>query len=206
MVLYEFSLSEQSYSDPAPAGHGFRYQEFRYIYCVLLQRGKSVDFAEYLNQKQNLGVRSYSPLEFVDGPYLLESPWRDTWQGRRFLKTKHRMAHKASSWRSPIAYYHWESDRDKTLPNGFSRHLPQKWFADELGLKMADRSANSWKNSDGNTVLHSVSKSDGRSTVVIGEKTLMDYSDKYELEPVWIMIAERNAWPKDSDDISRRRV
>lgn len=204
LVLYEFSLDEQKYSDPSPAEHGLRYQEFRYIYCVLLKRGKSIEFAKYLNHKRDLSVGSYSPLEFTDGPYLLEAPWRDTWQSQKFLD---------QIWDSPqglelaipIADYHWESDRDKTLPNGFSRHLPQKWFADELKLNMKNSSANSWADSDNNTVLISVSRADGRSTVVIDKKTFMDYSEERGLEPVWIMIAERNAWPKGSDDRYWRR-
>ena len=204
LVLYEFSLNEQNHNDSNPAEHGLRYQEFRYIYCVLLKRGKSIEFAKYLNQKRDLGVGSYSPLEFTDGPYLLEAPWRDTWQSQKFLD---------QIWDStqglelaiPIADYHWESDRDKTLPNGFSKHFPQKWFANELGLKMEDRSANSWSDFDNNTVLISVSGADGRSTVVIDEKTFMDYSEEHDLEPAWIMIAERNAWPKGSDSSPWRR-
>ena len=204
LVLYEFSLDEEKHSNPAPGDHGFRYQEFRHIHCVLLQRGKSVEFANYLNQKQDLSVRSYSPLEFTDGPYLLEAPWRNTWQSPKFLDQIWDVP-QGLELAIPVADYYWESDRDKTLPNGFSRHLPQKWFADEIGLKMVDRRANSWMNSDDHTVLFSVSKNKGQSTVVIDEKTFMDYFDKFGLEPVWILIAKRDAWPKDSDDSSWRR-
>lgn len=204
LVLYEFSLDEQKHSDLGPAEHKTRYQEFRFIYCVLLQQGKSVEFVKYLDQKRDLDVSSYSPLEFTDGPYLLEAPWRDTWQGQK-LSDQIWDGPQGLEFAIPVADYCWESHLDKTLPNGFSRHLPQKWFADELGLKMVNRSANLWKNSDNHNVLISVSKSNGRSTVVIDEETFMDYSDQFDLEPVWIMIAERNAWPKGGNDDSWRR-
>ena len=204
LVLYEFSLDEQKHSDPSPAEHGFRYQEFRYIYCVLLQQGKSTAFAKYLKQKGDLSVRSYSPIEYTDGPYLLEAPWRDTWQGKKFLDQVWG-APLDLEFAIPVADYYWESHLDKTLPNGFSRFLPQKWFADELGLQIGNTSANSWVNSSNNTVFISISKSNGRAAVVIDEEIFMGYSKKYELEPVWIMIAERNAWPKGGSDSSWRR-
>ena len=195
LVLYEFSLDSQKHDDPSPAEHGTRYEEFRFIYCILTQSGKSAELAKHLNRKRSLDVSSFQPREFTDGPYLLEAHWRDTWQDQKF--SRHiRGAPDGLQFATPVAEYRWESHLDNSLPEGFSRHLPQKWFADELGLKMVDRNANSWKNSDGLPVLTSASGSEGRSTVVVDERTFMDYASQFNMEPVWIMIAERNAWPR----------
>ena len=199
LVLYEFSLDTQKHSDPRPAEHGTRYEEFRFIYCVLTQQGKSAELVKYLNKKRSLDVSSFQPREFTDGPYLLEAHWRDTWQDQKFSKRIWGMPENLE-FAVPVADYHWESHLDGTLPNGFSRHLPQKWFADELGLKMIDRNVNSWINSEGHIVLTSVSGSDGRSTVVIDERTFRNYANQFNMEPVWVMIAERSAWPSGGND------
>ena len=194
LVLYEFSLDSQKHLNPNPAEHGTRYEEFRFIYCVLTHSGKSTKLAEYLKRKRSLDVSSFQPREFTDGPYLLEAHWRDTWKSQKFSRHIWGIPEDLE-FAIPIADYHWESHLDKTLPDGFSKHLPQKWLADELRLKMADGSENSWMDSENRIVLTSVSGSEGRSTVVIDERTFVNYATQFNMEPVWIMIAERNAWP-----------
>lgn len=204
LVLYEFSLDTQKHDDPYPGEHGTRYEEFRFIYCVLTRLGKSTELVKHLCRKKSLDVSSFKPREFADGPYLLEAHWRDTWQSQKFSKRIWGIPEDLEL-AIPVADYHWESHLDKTLPEGFSRHLPHKWFADELGLKMADRNANLWMNSNDDPVLISVYESEGRSTVVIDEKTFVDYASQFNMEPVWIMIAERSAWPSGGNDSFKGR-
>lgn len=204
LVLYEFSLDTQKHSDPNPAEHGTRYEEFRFIYCVLTPLGKSTELVRHLNQKKSLDVSSFKPREFANGPYLLEAHWRDTWKSQKFMDRIWGIP-KDIRCAIPVADYHWESHLDKTLPEGFSRHLPQMWFVNELRLKMANSNANSWTNSEDRTVLTSASGSEGRSTVVIDERAFMDYASQFNMEPVWVMIAERSAWPSGGNDSFRGR-
>ena len=204
LVLYEFSLDTQKHDDPHLGEHGTRYEEFRFIYCVLARLGESTELVKHLRREKSLDVSSFRPREFADGPYLLEAHWRDTWQSQKFSKRVWDMPDDLEI-AIPVADYHWESHLDKTLPEGFSRHLPHKWFSDELGLKIADRNANSWMNSNDDPVLFSVSESEGRSTVVIDEETFVDYASQFNMEPVWIMIAERSAWPSGGNDSFRGR-
>ena len=203
LLLYEYSSDRQKYSEPSTNGHGIRLDEFRFIYCVFLQKGKSTGFVEYLNQKRDLNVDSFEPVGFTSSPYLLEAFWRDTWQSEKF--GNHRWAApEGYEFAIPVASYQWESHLDKTLPNGFSRNLPQKWFADELRLKMADSRSNSWANSNNHNVLLSICESENRSVVVIDQETLFNYLKQFEVEPVWIMIAERNTWPSSNVCVYRR--
>ena len=204
-VLHEFNLDSKKYSDSSPVEHGTRYEEFRFIYCVLLPQGKSSDFAKYLKRKKSLDVDWFKPLEFINGPYLLEAPWRDTWKEQKFLDHPSGIP-EDFDFVVPVADYHWESHLDKTLPSGFSQYLPHKWFADEIGLKMVDGDSNSWKNSKNRNVLISAFNNAKRSAIVIDEETFLNYADEFNLEPVWIMISERSAWLKGSSgDFSKRR-
>ncbi|MXZ50555.1 MAG: ATP-binding protein [Rhodobacteraceae bacterium] len=202
-LLYEYNSDRQEYSEPSANFHGIRLEEFRFIYCVFLKKGMSKEFVEYLNQKRDLNVDSFEPIGFTSSPYLLEAFWRDTWQSEKF--GNHRgAALEGYEFAIPLTSYQWESHRDKTLPNGFTRILPQKWFADELGLKMGDSRSNSWANSNNHKVLLSICERENRSAVVINQETLLNYFNQFEVEPVWIMIAERNTWPHGNIRAYRR--
>lgn len=203
LVLYEYNSDRQKYIKPYPNKHGFQSKEFRFIYCVFLQKGISADFVEYLYKKQYLHVNDFNPLDFTDGPYLLEAFWRDTWQSEKFLNQR-LVGLEDFEFAIPVASYHWENHLDKTLPDGFSKLLPQKWFADELEIKMADRNSNTWVNSENREVLLTTNENDARSAIVIKKSTLLEYFEKFEVEPVWIWISERNTWPNNNLFYGRR--
>ncbi|SMD00885.1 hypothetical protein [Primorskyibacter flagellatus] len=204
LVLYEFHQAEEYYSKPTNRGHGKRYDEFRFFYCVLLKKGYASEFAAYLEREGHLNVHDFQPRGFTNGPYLGEAYWRDTWQGEKFDKHIWK-APAGCEFAIPISNYHWESNLDKTLPDGFSNYMPQKWFADELGVNMSGRGPQYFEDANGNTVLQSQRPCEHQTAVVIDEAVLLRYVDEHEVEPVWIMVAERNTWPGGVNDVSSYR-
>ena len=205
LVLYEFNLAEDNYPERGPDGHRKRYEEFRFLYCVFLKKGKTGEFIEYLESEKGLDVSSYQPCGFTGTPFLGEAFWRDTWRGEKFAEHL-REAPVGCEFAIPIAEYHWESHLDKTLPDGLSNYIPQEWFADELGLTMSPNGPQYWADFDGNIVIQSQRPSEHQTAVVIDEAVLLRYAEEQEVEPVWLMIAERNTWPRFSGkDFCRRR-
>lgn len=201
LVLYEFNLAEAYYAKPRPGDHGKRYEEFRFFYCVFVRKGKATDFTEYLAAEASLSVNDFQPREFTDGPFLLEAFWRDTWKSAKFDQHIWR-APPDCDFAIPVAHYHWESHLDKTLPEGFTNYMPQKWFAEELGLTMSSEGPQYWIDNAGNTVVQSQRPVSHQTAVVIDEAALRRYADERQIEPVWIMIAERNTWPRGANDES----
>lgn len=195
LVLYEFNLAEENYSKPVSRGHGKRYDEFRFFYCVFLKKGNASEFTSYLEREGHLDVHDFQPRGFTNGPYLGESYWRDTWQGKKFDKHIWK-APAGCEFAIPISNYHWESNLDKTLPDGFSNYMPQKWFADELALNRSPMGPQYFEDVDGNLVIQSQRPHEHQTAVVIDEAALVRYAAEHDVEPVWIMIAERNTWPK----------
>ena len=195
LVLYDFHLAEEYYAERGPYGHQMRYQEFRFFYCVFLKKGKTGEFIEYLKSVKNLDVSSFQPRDFVDGPFLGEAFWRDTWRSEKYAEHLWE-APVGCEFAIPVAKYHWEGHLDKTLPDGFSNYMPQKWFADELDLTMSLKHPQYWANLDGNKVIQSQRPSKNQTAVVIDEVMLRRYAGKQEIEPVWLMIAERSTWPR----------
>ncbi len=194
LVLYEFNLAEADYEKQRPGGHGKRFGEFRFFYCVFVKKGKATHFTEYLAKEASLSVNDFKPREFTDDPFLREAFWRDTWRSAKFDQHIWTVPPDCN-FAIPVAQYHWESHLDKTLPEGFTNYMPQKWFAKELGVTMSPEGPQYWIDSAGNAVVQSQRPVGHQTAVVIDEAALCQYAEKNQTEPVWIMIAERSTWP-----------
>lgn len=79
-----------------------------------------------------------------------------------------------------------------SLPEGFTNYMPLKWFAEELSLTMSSEGPQYWIDSAGSTVVKSQRPVCHQTAVVIDEATLRRRAEESQIEPVWIMIAERN--------------
>ncbi|PMJ60315.1 hypothetical protein [Vibrio splendidus] len=200
-VLYEFNCASEKYQGPRIGMHGMRYEEFRFLYCVFLKKGRARKLAEFLEEKKSLDVDSFKPREFTDGPYLREAYWRNTWESEKFSECLWDGPDECT-FAIPTVNYHWESHLDKSLPDGFSNYMPQKWFADELELSMSEGEPNKWLNKHGNVVMQAQEPFEHQTAVVIDQETLNYYVSKFDIEPIWIMIAERNTWPNGDNDES----
>lgn len=64
---------------------------------------------------------------------------------------------------------------------------------------MANSNPKMWRGGDGNTLFQSHSKSEDQKAVVMDKEAFSSYVKKFELEPVWLMIAERSVWPRGSN-------
>jgi hypothetical protein len=193
-VLYEYSGDTHKYSDPNFGEHGFRYEEFRFIYCVFLKQGMTGQFASFIESQQRLDGHHIGPKDYTDGPFLREAHWRETWYSEKFSESMYN-APSGCDFAIPIADYGWESHLDKSLPDGFSQYMPQKWFADELKIAMSDHQSNIWLDSEGDITLQASKAFTKNKVVVIDNDAFDSYLSKFEVEPVWLMIAERSHWP-----------
>jgi hypothetical protein len=201
LVLYDFNIDEQDYQETKLGMHNKRYEEFRFLYCVLVKRGKASELAKSLESRMSLDVDSFKPKEYTDGPYLREAYWRNTWATEKFSEYLSEGPNEFE-FAIPIAKYHWESHLDKSLPDGFSNYMPQKWFADELELTMYENKPQTWQNKLGDVVIQYHKPFKHNKVVVIDEETIQSYAEKFEVEPLWLMIAERNTWPNGDNDES----
>lgn len=201
LVLYDFNIDEQEYEGTKRGMHNKRYEDFRFFYCVFVKKGKASELAKTLKGSKSLGVDTFKPKEYTDGPYLREANWRDTWSSEKFSECISG-TNDEFEFAIPLANYHWESHLDKSLPNGFSNYMPQKWFSDELKLSMHQSKPQAWQNILGDVVIQYHNPFKRNKAVVIDEKALQLYTEKFEVEPLWLMIAERNTWPNGDNDES----
>lgn len=197
-TLYEYNSDKQRYKEPNVGEHGLRFEEFRFLYCVFIEKNEKMNFINSLKSQKKIDGHSFRPAEFTDGPYLLEAFWRSTWESGKFSEN---LFHndKSIEFAIPATRYLWESHLDKSLPEGFTIHMPQKWLAEELNLSISKSDISKWVDKDNNVVFQSMVNTDDRTAVLINQDILSSYSNKFNIEPVWLMISERSAFPNGSN-------
>ena len=204
VVLYDHVHDRNSYEETGRSDHNIRMEEFRFFQCVLVSRGKAESLARHLQDQHEIDVWSFKPTEYVDGPFIGEAFWRDTWESTKFMD---------DIWKTPddcfiaipVASYQWERHLDKTLPDGLSTYLPQRWFAEELGLDSRSEDYRSWMSKSGKEVFKVFRSGEyHQSGVVIDADVFDEYLAEQKLEAVWLFIAERSAWPNGDNEVANR--
>jgi len=199
-ILYEFNCERQRYAEPS-SGHGAKIEEFRFIYCVFVRNDDAREFIAELNNRRSLDVSDFNPREVIDGPFLLEAFWRDTWTSEKFSEVT-RGSSESYRYSNPVARYYWESHMDKTLPYGFGVYVPQRWLAEDLGIRLESNELRGWIDNDGNELIRALKPVEDKSAVLIREEALLDYCKREGVTPIWLLIAERNTWPSGNNDHS----
>ncbi|MBF2755898.1 MAG: ATP-binding protein [Gammaproteobacteria bacterium AqS3] len=209
LVLYEHNSDRQSYEEKVPRykSLGFRCMAFRFFYCIFIDKSITKQFLESIQNERRIDGFLFGPQEPFGKPYLLETFWRGTWSEKKTLEHLDGMSDEEGFLIPTISYF-WEKHLDRTLPDGFGLYMPQKWFAKELGLNISLENLYAWKDKDGNDIIQTHPPTMNRTVVVIDETRLKEYANKFNIEPIWVMLAERNTYPGglNSGISSTRRI
>jgi hypothetical protein len=200
-TLYEHRHATQAYESEHVGEHGMRQQEFRFLACVLVKSGSELAFAQYLSKKREIDISDWDPISMVDGAFLLEAPWRDTWPRHQWtVDGRHEIG-----FAFPVYEYHWESHLDASLPEGCRAYVPAPWLISQLGLMPHRQDASAYV--DANHVIRFLGSrlnEDGLS-VLIDADVFESFLVRQNLACVWAFIAERNAWPGGSNMLAAWR-
>jgi hypothetical protein len=192
LKAYEYQNSEtRENKNDFDAMESSRREEFRFVSLVLVHQKDRDEFVQSIAKAGTLDIHSWGPREFTDGPYLLEAPWRPTWD----LDTW-----ESNEWngctvprRFPVSEYHWESHLDLTLPDGHIELLPSPWLMRTLGLRKNLQCGGTYHDSFGDVqFLCGRSARDGRFAF-FKHGSFTAYLKGESLEPVWLYLNERNS-------------
>ena len=146
------------------------------------------------------------PQEYTDGPFLLESHWRETWRsvwGPSDLDDPET----GVEFLIPVAKYCWESHMDKALPEGHTSYLPEKWFSVGAGLRPCSAgSRDLWESDSGEVCWINIDDENGQFSTVVRESFFTEYCKVAGYQPVWFFLAERSAWEYGNNRGKRRRA
>ena len=137
-------------------------------------------------------------LEWIDGPFLCEYPWRNTWQTDYGVYEDRAMSEFSGiRFIRPVARHEWERGLDLSLENGSSVCIPNPWIGEKLHLKPnLDSPGEFFDKSNDELTFIDPTFGSSYSSVALFEKTkFFDFLEKEGLLCLWIVAGELNSWP-----------
>lgn len=194
LVLYDHR-SDTLKGDPRQsAWTAQRQNEFQLVFSVIVLKSHRTKLVAQLSSKRQIDVMTWRPIEEIDGPLLLEAPWRSTWP----QETWHpRGRHPEEISIAPTVYqFRWESHLDKSLPEGASAYLPAPWLAKKLQLVPNPDDLSCYVDAHGTCRFVSLQSKKNECWAAFIDKGLFyEFLRNHNLECVWICVSERNAFP-----------
>jgi hypothetical protein len=203
LVLYEHQSSTDEYPGERLL-HGLRLQEFRFVYGVQVKASQLESLLTRLRAHRSLDTTTWQPPEYTDAGYFGEAPWRDTWPASRWRTDTWGLPAEVEL-AFPVSFYQWESHLDASLPEGASYAVPSVWVANELSLSLATGRRDTWELPDGRSAMVSFVSEDRGRTVLLKRDAAEQLNDGGQYAFLWLLIAERSAWPGGNNDLARWR-
>jgi hypothetical protein len=193
-TLYDYRNVTIRYEPATGMEHGTRQQEFRLVFCVLVNQADKARLIDHLKNKRKIDVDHWKAPEIIDGPYLYEAPWRTTWR---------RMQWQSDGWGTPkdlavafpVCEYLWESHLDASLPEGARAFVPSPWLTVDLGLSPDQMDISIYRDSSDKCQFIGYKGGRDGSSALIGAKMFNSYLDSQGLSCIWLLVAERGSWP-----------
>ncbi|WP_305637461.1 hypothetical protein [Polaromonas sp.] len=196
VVLYDHVHKTERYLEKS-VEHGMRQQEFRRIFSVFVETSRLEEFIAALEEDKDINVSHWEVPQLADGPYLGEIFWRATapmeqWSDRGVrVPPSIRLAY-------PLCQYVWESHLDLSLAEGARAYLPASWLANKLKVTALPSAGDTLVDSAGLGVFTRKAKEED-NVVLLREGALERLRRDAGLSCVWLLVAERNAWPGGSN-------
>jgi len=193
-TLYDNRCVTTRYERDTGMEHGTRQQEFRLIFCVVVNQANRARLTDYLKNKRKIDVNQWDPPEIIDGPFLYEAPWRTTWP-RMMWRSDGWATPKDVSVAFPVCEYLWETPLDASLPAGARAFVPSPWLTVDLGLSPSPTDISIYRDSTGKCQFIGCKGGSDGSSALIGAEMFNSYLDRRGLSCIWLLVAERGSWP-----------
>ena len=194
LVLYEFQLVRQNYLNERGLSSNLRMEQFRFFLNLLVKKKDVNNIAQHFESKNCIDIHRWLPSENIDAGYLLEFPWRKTWETEKYLPDNYLLEDDAPF--AELAFeYIWERNLDQSLEEGYSTYLPAAWLARELGLKPDIEKKGVWLDNNGEIIFQENRLSGGIKQIALLRKDAADKIVGKDDIFFGLMVAERTVWP-----------
>lgn len=196
LVVYEHQSKREKY-DPSIGEHGSRMQEFRFLATVLVKSIFAENIADRFKEKGMSNGINWTISEVTDAAFLHEAPWRNTWNQEKWFFDHWYLPDEVGYAQIAMRYF-WESNRDSSLPEGYSCHLPSPWLAQEINLHVDTKQTGVWLDHNNEIVFLEFKGEEGGIVCLLrSDKVEEIVGDKYTFLSTF--ISERNVWPAGSN-------
>ena len=195
-VLYDHVHKTGRYLSKS-AEHGMRQQEFRRIFSVFVETSRLEELIAVVRKDEDVNVSHWEVPQQTDGPYLGEFFWRSTAAMEQWSERGVRVP-PAVRLAYPVCQYIWESHLDLSLTEGAREYLPAAWLANKLNWTVLPNAEDTLVDETGQGVFTRKATEED-NVVLLSEAALARLGSDFGLSCVWLLVAERNAWPGGSN-------
>ena len=139
-------------------------------------------------------ILDWNPIEYTDGPYLYELRHRPTWPSVKWRDVRPYSSSSTLKVAFPVEEYIWESHLDGSLPEGARATVLARWLMEECDLHLDPLTHHRTLDSSGRHVAWSNCSKWGDSGIVVRQEWFDDFLRESDLECVWMVVGEREAW------------
>lgn len=200
LLLYGFFDVRERWEKENIVSHSFKRDTFVRVSTILVRSDEVKAAMTVLKGKRLADPSEQDAIDWTDGPFLCEYPWRNTWQSDYGIFEEGDMENFGGiKYIRPIARHVWESHLDLSLQHGASMCIPNPWIGRKLGLKAdLDHFGEFIHISGGQRIFMDPTVDVPASSAALINKTVFfDFLKAEGLECLWIVAGEHNSWPSD---------
>ncbi len=188
-------------------GHNFAQQQFAFTHAIMCKTKVREAIIESLQTTVHIDIQDWSPIKYTDEYYLYELRRRNIWPKQKWHNIFPRFdRNKVFEVAFPAEKYYWESHLDSSLPKGADATVLSGWLMDSEKLELSPFSHQLIQTSDGEVVAWSSEKEKAdfvESGIIVRADWFNSVLQKENLDCMWVITGERNAWQDDEQDAAR---
>lgn len=198
LLLYGLFHNTEKRANKDVSPISFRRKIFVRVSTILVPANTVKATRSKLKGRRLADPSGHETIDWTDGPFLCEYPWRNTWQSSYGIYENEDIGNfKGIKYIRTVARHVWESHLDLSLNNGSSILIPNPWIGKMLGLKSSlDQPGEFIVESNKEIILidPTLGVSDS-SAALIDKGVYFDFLKKEKLECIWIVAGEYDSWP-----------
>lgn len=192
LVLYSFVHQDERLPHRA-SDLPFRRSLFTRVSSVIVHKADEKNAVRYLKGRRLTDPTDWEPPDVVDRGFLLETPWRGTWE-HDGLESHPYFLDGIPALR-PVRSYLWESHLDEALPEGLRAHVPAPWLARKLEWRQRPLLPQEYVDRGGRTVFKDPDFGNrSAGAAFVDRSTFIEFLERESLVCLWIVAGERRAW------------
>jgi hypothetical protein len=198
LLLYGFFISREDRTKKDLSLISFKRKIFIRVSTILVKTDAVEATISKLKNSKLADPSGHETINWTDGPFLCEYPWRNTWQPDYDIYEDDNIGNFSGiRYIRPVAQHVWESHLDLSLHDGSSICVPNPWIGEKLGLKPnLDRIGEFVAETDGKTVFIDPAVGiSGSSAALINREKFLSFLKQEKIECLWIVAGELNSWP-----------
>lgn len=195
LVLYSFESLSEKHSTEENRLHNIKQSSFLRMSAVVVDREDTARALRILNDQRLADPSGHETLDWTDGAFLAEYPWRNTWGGSQPDFDSYDRFLNDVKYLRPVVSRVWEGHLDASFEDGHTQHVFHPWISRKAELSISfEKDGEIFQRNTKQTVFICVEDGSRRSLVLVKRDFWDSFLKENGLACVWIFGGERDAF------------